>query len=69
MSKHRRSVCYILVIQTSDGLVIIVWVTAAVPGMFGGGCFFLSKDRFFGCYNLSQVLAAKAEWSAIGRLP
>lgn len=44
MSHHRRSICYILVIKTSDDtFVVIVWVLAAIPGTFGGGVF-ISKD-------------------------
>jgi hypothetical protein len=39
MCKHRRSQCYIIIIQTTDGLVVIVWVAAAVPGTFGAAAF------------------------------
>jgi hypothetical protein len=38
MSRNRRSICYILVIKTSDDIfVVIVWVIAAILGTFGDG--------------------------------
>jgi hypothetical protein len=69
MSHHRRSICYILVIKTGDDtFVVIVWVIAAVPGTFGGGCFFFQKSVSSGVTMLAS-LAAKVERSAMGELP
>ena len=44
MFTHRRSQCLVIIIQTTDGFVVIVWVLAAIRGTFHGWQLFISKD-------------------------